>query len=175
MAQHLVEKVDKHDYGRSARMAFYGGCIFGPAATTWCVPSTSTLAIPCTDIACRFGFLQSRVRFPGSPNVEILARVGLDQFAFAPCNMALFLSTMAVMEGSSPKEKLASTYWPALSTNWLVWPFVQMANFKFVPLDGRVLVVNIVSLGWNCYLSFLNSQGKTQDSLKKLEVSGLPE
>jgi len=34
-----------------------------------------------------------------------------------------------------------------------------MANFKFVPLEHRVLVVNVISLGWNCYLSYLNSQG----------------
>jgi len=66
---------------------------------------------------------------------------------FASCNLAFFLSSMAVMEGSSPSEKLQSTYWTALSKNWMVWPLVQMANFKFVPLDQRVLVVNTISLG----------------------------
>ena len=63
------------------------------------------------------------------------------------------------MEGSSPKDKLESTYATALQKNWMVWPFVQAINFKVVPLQHRVLVVNVVSLGWNCYLSFLNSQG----------------
>lgn len=63
------------------------------------------------------------------------------------------------MEGSSPKDKLESTYWQALSKNWMVWPFIQIVNFKFVPLHHRVLLVNVISLGWNCYLSFLNSQG----------------
>ncbi|KAG9980650.1 hypothetical protein KCU78_g21604, partial [Aureobasidium melanogenum] len=43
--------------------------------------------------------------------------------------------------------------------NWMLWPFVQAVNFKFVPLQHRVLVVNVVSLGWNCYLSYLNSTG----------------
>ena len=66
---------------------------------------------------------------------------------------------MAIMEGSSPKDKLESTYWQALSKNWMVWPFIQIVNFKFVPLHHRVLLVNVISLGWNCYLSFLNSQG----------------
>lgn len=63
------------------------------------------------------------------------------------------------MEGSSPKDKLESTYWTALTKNWMVWPFVQAINFTIVPLHHRVLVVNVISLGWNCYLSFLNSQG----------------
>ena len=54
---------------------------------------------------------------------------------------------MAYMEGTDPKEKLNSTYWNALQKNWMVWPAVQAINFKLVPLEHRVLVVNIVSLG----------------------------
>ncbi|KAK5202070.1 Protein required for ethanol metabolism [Cryomyces antarcticus] len=142
MAQQGVERrgLAKHDLARTSRMALYGGCIFGPAATTW------------------FKFLQNRVRLPNK-NAEILARVGLDQVVFASTNMFVFLSSMALMEGSDPKKKLDSTYKMALQKNWLVWPWVQLINFKFVPLDHRVLVVNVISLGWNCYLSYLNSQG----------------
>jgi len=66
---------------------------------------------------------------------------------------------MAIMEGSNPKDKLESAYWQALSKNWMVWPFIQIINFKFVPLHHRLLLVNVISLGWNCYLSYLNSQG----------------
>lgn len=54
---------------------------------------------------------------------------------------------MAMMEGSDPGKKLETTYFSALSKNWMVWPVVQAINFKFVPLDYRVLVVNVVSLG----------------------------
>jgi len=44
-------------------------------------------------------------------------------------------------------------------------------NFKVVPLEHRVLVVNVVSLGWNCYLSYLNSQpGKEGED--RYEVEG---
>ena len=63
------------------------------------------------------------------------------------------------MEGTDPKEKLSSTYGNALAKNWMLWPLVQTVNFKFVPLEHRVMVVNVVSLGWNCYLSYVNSQG----------------
>jgi protein Mpv17 len=39
-----------------------------------------------------------------------------------------------------------------LTKNWMVWPWVQMGNFKFVPLEHRVLVVNVISLGeWVCF------------------------
>ena len=66
---------------------------------------------------------------------------------------------MAIMEGTDPKDKIDSTYKTALTKNWMVWPWIQLTNFKFVPLEHRVLVVNVVSLGWNCYLSYLNSGG----------------
>lgn len=102
--------------------------IFGPVATTW------------------FKFLQTRVKLP-SANGTILARVACDQCIFAPTNLAIFLSTMAILEGSEPQKKLDAAYKPALTKNWMVWPWVQMANFKFVPLEHRVLVVNVISLG----------------------------
>jgi len=65
---------------------------------------------------------------------------------------------MAIMEGSDPTKKLEKSYWQGLKANYMVWPMVQFVNFKFVPLEHRVLVVNIVSLGWNCFLSYLNSE-----------------
>lgn len=149
MAQQLVERrgIKNTDFSRTGRMALYGGCgqicswrllsqwltflagVFGPAATTW------------------FGFLQKRVRIPSSPNLEILARVGLDQTVFVATNLFIFLSSMAIMEGSDPQKKLDSTYTTALTKNWMIWPWVQLVNFKFVPLEHRVLVVNVVSLG----------------------------
>ena len=115
--------------------------VFGPAATTW------------------FAFLQRRVTLSGK-YTTIGARVALDQLLFTPTNLFCFLSSMAIREGSSPKDKLKSTYTTALKKNWQVWPGVQFVNFAYVPLEFRVFVVNIVSLGWNCYLSYLNSQTK---------------
>jgi protein Mpv17 len=160
MAQQLVEKkgIANQELARTGRMALYGGCIFGPAATKW------------------FGFLQRKVVFPGRPNTEIVARVLVDQTVFASTNLFVFLSTMALMEGTDPREKLASTYGTAIQKNWMLWPAVQFVNFKFVPLEHRVMLVNFVALGesvirrsvltfhanlllgWNCYLSLLNGQ-----------------
>ncbi|KAI2630354.1 hypothetical protein GGS26DRAFT_107501 [Hypomontagnella submonticulosa] len=139
-AQQVVEKkgIEKHEFARTGRMFLYGGAVFGPAATTW------------------YGILQRSVVLRNK-KAEMLARVAADQLLFAPTFIGIFLSSMAVMEGGSPQEKLNKSYWPALQTNYLIWPFVQMANFTLVPLQHRVLVVNLVSIGWNCYLSMINS------------------
>ena len=137
MAQQAVEKrgFAEHNYARTGRMALYGGCVFGPAATVW------------------FGFLQRKVVIPGRPNLEICARVLTDQTVFASTNLFIFLSSMALMEGSDPRQKLKDSYGTALSKNWMLWPAVQFTNFKFVPLEHRVLVVNMVSLGKEDILS----------------------
>ncbi|KAI9739663.1 MAG: Protein required for ethanol metabolism [Cirrosporium novae-zelandiae] len=142
MSQQVVEKVgwDKHDYMRTVRLGGYGGVVFGPAATTW------------------YKVLQKRVNL-SSANKTIAARVGLDQLVFAPIHMVIFLSTMSVLEGTSPQKKLETTYKDAIQKNWMVWPWIQAVNFKLVPLEHRVLVVNVVSLGWNCYLSYINNKG----------------
>ena len=102
--------------------------VFGPGATIW------------------YRFLQNKIKFQNA-NLTIAARVLTDQCVFATTNMFVFLSSMAIMEGSSPRDKLASTYGTALAKNWMLWPAVQAVNFKFVPLEHRVLVVNVVSLG----------------------------
>ena len=88
-----------------------------------------------------------------------MARVGADQIVFAPVHLAFFLSSMAYLEGADPKQRLESSYAEAVKKNWMLWPVVQTVNFNYVPLQHRVLVVNVVSLGWNCYLSYVNSQG----------------
>jgi protein Mpv17 len=112
--------------------------VFGPAATKW------------------YQFLEKRINLRTNFQTTA-ARVLADQTVFATTNMAIFLSSMAVMEGSSPQEKLKKNYLSGLKANWVVWPPVQAMNFSIVPLEHRVLVVNIVSLGWNCFLSYLNS------------------
>ncbi|QUC21505.1 uncharacterized protein UV8b_05748 [Ustilaginoidea virens] len=142
-AQQLVESkgLKRHDLTRTGRMALYGGCFFGPVATTW------------------FRFLARNVTFR-HPRVETLARVACDQALFAPVMIGAFLGSMATMEGASAKERLETTWWSALKTNWLVWPFVQTINFTFLPLQHRVLFANVVSIGWNSYLSWVNSQSK---------------
>ena len=160
MAQQAVERVgvENHSLARTGRMALYGGgnigsllsclmaladtiliAVFGPAATLW------------------YRFLQTKIKFQ-STNATIAARVLTDQTVFASTNLFVFLSSMAYMEGSDPSAKLGSTYVEALKKNWMVWPAVQAVNFKFVPLEHRVLLVNVVSLGWNCYLSYINSR-----------------
>ncbi|KAL4786559.1 hypothetical protein BJX76DRAFT_105906 [Aspergillus varians] len=143
LAQQAVDRkgLEKHDFARTGRMALYGGAAFGPAATLW------------------FRFLQHRVILKNT-KATIIARVAADQCLFGPLHLTCFLTSMAAMEGEDPIEKWKSTFLPVYKANLAVWPMVQLINFGFVPLEHRVLVVNVISLGWNCFLSLISSGDK---------------
>lgn len=131
------------DWQRVARFGLFGGLIAGPVMSNW------------------YRVLDKTVNFT-SANKTLFARVGLDQLAFAPCFISVIFSTLGFMEGKNVaqvKDKLQSTWWTALQNNWKLWPAVQLINFKLTPLPYRLLVVNTVSIGWNTYLSVLNSEG----------------
>lgn len=85
-----------------------------------------------------------------------IARVAIDQGIFAPfIGIPLYYSAMTAMEGGdgeAMKKKIKDNWWSTLTTNWMVWPGIQALNFGFVPVQLRLLVVNVVSIGWNCYL-----------------------
>lgn len=114
-----------------------------------------------------------------STKATIVARVAADQMLFTPTHLTCFLSSMAIMEGSDPIEKWRSSFLPSYKANLTIWPLVQGVNFAIVPLEYRVLVVNVISLGmfafripiswgtpltltagWNCLLSLINSGEK---------------
>ncbi|BCS17433.1 Mpv17/PMP22 family protein [Aspergillus puulaauensis] len=142
-AQQLIEKrkPEAHEWARTCRMACYGGLVFGPAASTW------------------YRLIASQINFRDMRKT-LLARVACDQLVFAPVATGVFLSSMALLEGADPRQKLDESYSTALGTNYLVWPMAQFVNFKFVPVQHQLLFVNVVSLGWNCFLSCLNSGSK---------------
>lgn len=110
------------------RLALIATAIFGPAASTW------------------YKFMENNFVFH-SPKLTLASRVAGDQLVFTPTHMFCFLTSMSIMEGKDPMERLRTAYLKAYKANLLVWPFVQGVNFAIVPLEHRVLVVNVVSLG----------------------------
>jgi len=141
LAQQGVEKrgLKNHDLMRTIRLSFYGGCIFAPILMPW----FRTLE--------RIN-LKSRV-------LTTVARVGADQFIAAPCLVGLFFTAMPILEGKPHeiKERLATKWQPTLLKNWMVFIPTQAINMSIVPPPLRLLVVNVVSLFWNTYLSWANS------------------
>ena len=90
-----------------------------------------------------FGFL-SRA-FPilkGHATVPALKRVACDQLVFAPVSLACFFTFMTVAEGGGRRavsKKMQEIYLPALKANWMIWPAVQILNFRVIPLQFQIV------------------------------------
>ena len=69
-------------------------------------------------------------------------RVAFDQLIFAPIGLALFFTFMTVTEGGGRRavsRKFTEVYLPALKANFMLWPAVQMLNFRVIPLQFQIV------------------------------------
>ena len=52
--------------------------------------------------------------------------------------------------------------WPLMKANWLLWPAVQLVNFRFVPPPLQVPFINVIVLGWSAFLALLATGGEEE-------------
>lgn len=90
----------------------------------------------------------------------VLKRVACDQFVFAPISLVAFFSYMTVAEGgdaAAVKKRLGQVYAPTLKANYMLWPAVQLLNFRVMPLQFQLPFSSTVGIAWGTYLSLANS------------------
>jgi len=93
-------------------------------------------------------------------SVSALKRVAFDQLVFAPVGLGAFFTFMTIAEGGGRKaitRKFQDVYVPALKANYMVWPAVQMLNFRVIPLQFQIPFVSTIGIAWTAYLSLTNS------------------
>ncbi|KHJ92126.1 Mpv17 / PMP22 family protein [Oesophagostomum dentatum] len=96
-------------------------------------------------------------RIRGNPKIVPAFRVAIDQLAFAPFFNGVILVTLRLLERLSfdtSWRKMKEDWWPIYSSSLMVWPAVQLVNFYLIPLNMRVIIVQMVAFFWNAYLSY---------------------
>ncbi|PRP77002.1 hypothetical protein PROFUN_14691 [Planoprotostelium fungivorum] len=94
----------------------------------------------------------------GKSSAAVFQKLAIDQFAFAPINLAGFMTLLGFIEGGSLEkgiEKVKKDYWPTMKANWVLWPAANFINFKFISPQHRLLYVSCISFVWNIYFSIL--------------------
>lgn len=91
--------------------------------------------------------------------------------------LASFFSFMTVAEGGGKRavwSKFQEVYIPALKANYMVWPLVQVLNFRVMPIQFQIVCilctsnevltltplqpfVSTIGIAWTAYLSLTNS------------------
>lgn len=136
LSQCVFEKNSSIDVNRTTRFTLLGLLFVGPALHAW---------------------YQVLNRMVPSPLLRgTLARLALDQFAFAPVFISSIFTILLSAEGR-PQDvpgKLKQDFKETLVTNWKVWIPFQFLNFKLVPLHLQVAGANAIALFWNVYISY---------------------
>jgi len=146
IAQCVDGTVQKRGYNadRGLKAAIWGGIIFAPLAHTWYNK-----------------VLEKYV--PGVSNRAVFTKVFLDQTAWGLAVNSLYLAyaTIAINGGnlSDARHAVETKMWPLMKANWMLWPAVQIVNFKFVPGPLQVPFINVVVLGWSAFLALLATGG----------------
>jgi hypothetical protein len=127
------------DPARTGRFAILGAFLVAPGIHYW------------------YNALSMRL-VPGAASVSnVIKRVALDQFAFTPFFLQLWLSSLWTLEGCTPLDTIPSRMMEATPTilvaNWILWIPAQIVNFRMVPVKYQVLYSNVVALFWNIFLS----------------------
>jgi protein Mpv17 len=135
-----------HNWSRSWQSMVTGLVWSGPVAHYW-YQSLEAL-------------VNSVLRLPSNPLLQLVARIVLDALMFSPFTIAGFFVVATLVQGGTLDEiatKLRTRWRRALVAAWSFWPVVNVANFGMVPLPYRVLYSNVISLLWTGYLSYVNN------------------
>ncbi|EYC29490.1 hypothetical protein Y032_0006g3001 [Ancylostoma ceylanicum] len=132
-----------YDFERTGRFFFLASAFIAPCLSKW------------------FKVLE---RIKGNPKIIPLARVAIDQIAFAPVFNAIILVNLRLLERlgfETSWRKMKEDWWTIYTSSLKVWPAVQIINFYLIPLNMRVIIIQLVAFFWNAYLSY-----KTQTALQ---------
>ena len=98
---------------------------------------------------------------PGCGAKAIFKKVLFTQTFFTVTGTSLFYFTLGIAEGKSLQEasnEVRAKLWPTLLTGWKVWPIIGLINFTFVPAQLQVLFVNVISIFWGVYMSYMKNR-----------------
>lgn len=105
-----------------------------------------------------------------------LFHVAVDEFIFDPMFVALFFVLCGSLEGKKFRgeviPQIKSEYWSALKGGWavsLLFLPLEFSTFRYLPLEFRVLVVNLTDVAWTAVVSFYSHlvHEKKQTGTKK--------
>uniref|UniRef100_T1J531 Mpv17-like protein 2 n=1 Tax=Strigamia maritima TaxID=126957 RepID=T1J531_STRMM len=104
---------------------------------------------------CHFWYLWLDKKLPGRTFKIVLKKV-----FFSPVIISFFFITMGMLEGSTiatVKQEIIQKGTQFYLAEWMIWPPAQIFNFYVLPTRFRVLYDNVISLGFDVYMSYLKN------------------
>ncbi|TVU49111.1 hypothetical protein EJB05_00403, partial [Eragrostis curvula] len=140
------DKEFKIDWKRVGITSSFGFAFVGPVGHYW---------YEYLDRSIRRRYLPDTFKF-------VASKVAADDLLFGPLDLILFFAYVGLASGRSVeqvKDDVKRDFLPALVVGETVWPAVQIANFRFIPVRYQLLYVNLFCLLDSCFLSWIEQQG----------------
>ncbi|KAK3212930.1 hypothetical protein Dsin_017636 [Dipteronia sinensis] len=140
-------KIKKINWKRVATTSLFGFSFVGPVGHFWYEGLDR--------------FIKSRVLLRENSFSFVAAKTVIDSIIFGPLDLLVFFTYMGFTAGKSwpqIKEDVRRDFFPALILEGGIWPLVQVANFRFVPVRYQLLYVNFFCLLDSCFLSWIEQQ-----------------
>jgi len=139
ISQSVIEKrpMADFDWGRIGRFSAFGFIFSGPFLRYW-----------------YYGLDKYFAGVKLKPIKMMIA----DQILAAPLLNGVLLLYLPLSNGKSineVKQRFREDFPKVIKANYTVWPAIQLTNFYFIPLQHRVLFVNMCALLWSTFLAFV--------------------
>jgi len=98
------------------------------------------------------------------PAIGLVIRLILDSTIFSSVTLTGYFTIRSFLEGTGfegANEKLGTRFFSALFGAWKFWPMANAINFWFIPMEYRVLYMNVLSFFWSGWLTYVNSKNIT--------------
>lgn len=165
----FIRRAKPFDFERMARFMTWG-LICAPVQLRWYaflkrvfpIGAGATTSPALKRVACdQFIFTPISEYFPGASGSDWIKTLTSGVSPALRPGLLGFFSFLTYAEGlgtSVLKEKLRDVYVPTLKANYMLWPMVQLINFRVVPTPYQIPFVSTVGIGWTAFLSLTNSQ-----------------
>merc|ERR1740138_461943 len=140
LAQIFIQKQD-FDWYRLFRLASFGFLVHGTSSHWF------------------YGMLDSAI--PGKGAQPVFTKVFIDQVLWNPIFGIMFFSYVAFLEWKGLQyviDKTRNELLTQVTGSWKVWPLAHAINFRFIPSSQRVLYINSIQIGYNCFLSLISNR-----------------
>jgi len=106
-----------------------------------------------------YGMLDGMI--PGVTATAVASKVFIDQVLWNPIFGVMFFSYVALLENKGFEyvtDKVKNELLTQVTGSWKVWPLAHAINFRFIPSSQRVLYINTIQIGYNCFLSLISNR-----------------
>ncbi|KAK2369610.1 Peroxisomal membrane 22 kDa (Mpv17/PMP22) family protein [Trifolium repens] len=102
-------------------------------------------------------------------------KVAFDQTAWSAVWNSIYYTVVGILRFDSPINifnELTATFFPMLTAGWKLWPFAHLITYGVIPVEQRLLWVDMIELIWVTILStYSNEKSEARSSSVPIEVN----